>query len=68
MRIHASLAPIGVAVALLLPAVALGQPAVDIWLDPGHGGHDKGTLGFDGIRVEKTIAIQVNAHDLLPGS
>ena len=62
MRIHASLAPIGVAVALLLPAVALGQPAVDIWLDPGHGGNDKGTLGFDGIRVEKTIAIQVNAH------
>jgi N-acetylmuramoyl-L-alanine amidase len=59
---HASLAPIGLAVALALPTVVSAQPTVDVWVDPGHGAHDIGTPGFDSVRVEKNIALQVSAH------
>jgi N-acetylmuramoyl-L-alanine amidase len=36
--------------------------AVDVWLDAGHGGGDTGTPGYDHVRVEKNIALQVSAH------
>ena len=62
MRTLASVAPLVLAVALSLPSVSFGQPAVDVWVDPGHGGYDKGNLGYDSVRVEKNIALQVSAH------
>lgn len=62
MRIARGLLAVAVAVALGLPSVAMGQATVDVWVDPGHGGHDKGTLGYDSVRVEKNIALQVSAH------
>ena len=62
MRIPALFAPIGLAMAVAVPAVTSGQPTVDVWVDPGHGGYDKGTPGYDSVRVEKNIALQVSAH------
>jgi len=35
---------------------------VDVWIDPGHGGFDKGNLGYDKVRVEKNVVFQLSAH------
>ena len=40
----------------------LAQAPVDVWLDAGHGGGDTGTPGYDHVRVEKNIALQVTAQ------
>ncbi len=40
----------------------LAQATVDIWLDAGHGGGDTGTPGYDHVRVEKNIALQVTTQ------
>src|SRR5262245_60104587 len=55
---------------LLHWAVAIGfavlcsgaaQAQVDVWIDPGHGGADVGTVGFGGT-LEKNVTLQVSAH------
>ena len=48
--------------ALTSPLPARGQATVDVWVDPGHGGYDTGTPGFDSVRKEKNIALQVSAN------
>lgn len=62
MRVSALLTVFLLAAPLTHPRTACGQAAVDLWVDPGHGGQDKGNLGFDAVRVEKDIALQVSAH------
>src|SRR5437762_4540012 len=49
-------------VSAAMPRPSRAQATVDVWIDPGHGGPDKGNPGYDKVRVEKNIALQLSAH------